>query len=149
MKAIFLLLTLFATAVNLQASYSEEWIIEGKVSRVYTEEEKAKLIKEHPEISVVGKTNIGLQITVTNCVPVGGHRGTECRKGMTQDIVMSYDTELIKFTPTQHMLLKIRYTYSDSAVPAGYQSKLHQWQLVEVLPEANKKEAQQVAPSNR
>ncbi len=127
-----------ATVVNLQASYSEVWTIEGKVSRVYTEEEKAKLIKEHPEISVVGKNNIGLQITVTNCVQVGGHRGTECRKGMTQEIVLSYDPELIKFAPAQHMLLKIRYTYSDNAVPAGHQSRLHEWQLIEVLPASTK-----------
>ena len=115
MKPILSLLMLLGAVVTCQASYFEDWIIEGKVISVCGKEETAQILADKPDISVFGKNFIGLQIKLTNCIPVGGHGGTKCKNGLTRVIVLSYDPNLMKAPPAKDMLLKIRYSYSDSA----------------------------------
>lgn len=132
-----LFLAFIVTAVNLQASdYSENWIIEGKVTRVYTAKETAKLLRDQPNISANGATNIGLQITIINCEQMDGRDGTKCSKGMVQDIVLSFFHTKISFTPKENMLLKLRYAYYDKSPDRSIDS--HSWFMPKVMHESTK-----------
>lgn len=144
MKTIFLLLALMATTVNLQASYYEEWIIEGTISRVYTKEETAKILADRKNINIVGENYAGIQFKTTKCNLAAGHGATKWKDGIIQNIVVSFDPKLIKFTPAKHMRIKVRYSYSDSATPSGEHVE-NIWNLIAILPESDKA-AQQGAP---
>lgn len=139
MKPILFLLLLFVSVAACQASYYEDWLIEGKVIGVSGKEETAKILKDNPNICVIGKSFAGLKIKLTKCMPIAGHGRTKCKIGQTRVIVLSYDPKLVKVPLSQNMLLKIRYYYSDSAVPAGEPESSNIWQLVAVLPESDKK----------
>lgn len=143
MKAFLTLIVIVASITTLQASYFEHWMIEGKVTRVYDAAATRKLLEDNPEFGVVPGDHVGLRITLDKCFPVGGHGGTKCKEGETRDIVLGHDPKAVAFTPSVGMRLRMSYIYSDSAVPAGFESRHHEWRLVAVLPGADGKKAEE------
>ena len=128
---VFALLFCCAFASVCHASYYENWFLEAEILEVYEKGKTREMLAKNRAIGT-GKTFIGMKVRIRKCVFKEGHGKDRCKKDTDIVIVLNYDPKSSNGKFAKDMVLKIRYNYSNGAVPAGQVAESHYWSLVTV-----------------